>query len=513
MATKRLDMHKTKEILRLKWGRGLKHREIARSLAISAGSVGATVSRAKRAGLDWAKVEQLGDDELEALLFGRQRVPGAPRATPDWATVHLELRRPGVTLELLHVEYLERHPDGFRYSAFCRRYRIWAERQDPRMRQTHLAGDKMFVDYSGKRPNIIDRETGELRPVELFVATLGASNLTYAGATETQQVSDWLSSNVKALEYFGGVPRCVVPDQLRSAVRSPGRYEPLTQRSYAELGRHYGMAVVPARPLHPRDKAKVEVAVQIAQRWILARLRNEQFFALSDLNERIGELLEDLNARPMKRFGGASRREVFDRIERSELRQLPPTRYQKADWKKARVNIDYHIEFDKHYYSVPSQLLKEPVEVRATPTTVEVFHKEKRVAAHRRSSRIGQHTTTSEHMPKSHRAHAEWSPSRLIAWAETIGPHVRQLVESVLRDRPHPEMGYRSCLGILRLAKRYDNERLNAACERALRVNARSYRHVASVLKHGLDKVPLEEEGEPHNLGEHGNVRGPEYYH
>jgi transposase len=508
-------MYKTKEILRLKWCAKLTHRQIGRSLGISPGTVGGAVSRATLLGLGWAQVEPLSEPDLQVALYGaRRRVCTKPRPEPDLARIHMELRRPGVTLELLHLEYIEQHPEGYRYTAFCRRYKQWCERRDPRMRQVYQAGEKMLVDYSGKKPSIIDRQTGEVREVELFIAVLGASNLTFALATQTQQIGDWVHGHVQALEYFGGVPKCSVPDQLRSAVSSPHRYEPLIQRSFAELGRHYDMAIVPARPGRPRDKAKVEVAVQIAQRWILARIRNQQFYSLTELNERIGQLREELNQRPMKRFGGQSRRELFEKIERAELRPLPQERFELGIWKKAMVNIDYHIEFERHYYSVPHGLLKQPVELRATGATVEVFHAGKRVASHVRSRRIGQHTTTTEHMPKSHRAHAEWSPSRIINWADTIGPHTRMLVEAILSERPHPEMGYRSCLGILRLGKRYDEVRLEAACRRAVAVGARSYRHVACVLEKGLDRTPLDDEEAPQrSLGDHGNVRGSGYYH
>lgn len=512
MATERLDMRRTREILRLKWEQGLTHREVQRVLGVGLGSVGTAVSRAQRAGLTLEGLSELDDVALEELLYGRRTSSVVRPDPPPPERLDVELRRPGVTLELLHLEYLQEHPDGYRYTAFCNRYKAWKQRQSPRMRQHHRAGEKAFVDYAGVRPEVIDRVTGEVRRVELFVMVLGASNYTYVEASETQRLEDWTSSHAAALEYFGGAPKALVPDQLKSGVAKACSYEPLINQSYADLARHYGCVVMPARPAKPRDKAKVEVAVQIAERWILGRLRHERFFSLGELNVRIRELLEALNARPMKKYGGKSRRELFDEIERAHLGALPEQRYELARWKKARVNIDHHVEYDKHYYSVPYQLTGEQVEVRATAQALEVFHAGRRVASHRRGRAVGGHTTLSEHMSSAHRAHLEWSPSRLTAWAEKVGPCTKHLVESILSDRPHPEMGYRSCLGILRLERRYGSERLEAASKRALGLGARSYRPVHTILKNGLDRLSDEAEESDSRIPDHENVRGAEYY-
>jgi len=513
MATVRLDMKRTREILRLKWERGLTHRQIARSLSVSAGVVGSTMSRAKHAGLSPTTLDEVDDEQLERRLYGVKASEEKASPPPAPTHIHNELKRPGVTLELLHIEYLAENPNGLRYTAFCNRYRKWRERQDPRMRQVHRAGEKLFVDYAGKKPRVVDRTTGEVTEVELFVSALGASNKIYAEATATQQLEDWIGSHVRAFEFYGGAPEALVPDQLKSAVTKSDAYEPLANRTYADLGRHYDCVILPARPAKPRDKAKVEVAVQIAERWILARLRNETFYSLGELNQRIGELLKDLNDRPMKKLGSVSRNELFERIERAELKPLPTEKYELGHWKKARVNIDYHIEYDKHYYSVPHRLLKEEVEVRATKSLVEVFHGGKRVASHQRGRPLAGHTTNPEHMPASHRAHAGWSPSRLIAWGEKMGPHTQLMVESILKDRPHPEMGYRSCLGILRLEKTYGAERLEAACERALLVNARSYQPVTAMLKTGMDRQKQDDDGAATDIPSHENVRGSDYFH
>lgn len=325
MAAERLSMRKTREILRQKWVLGRSHREVAESLAISAGAVGAALARAKAAGVAWADVDALGEDALEERLYGRPAGAAEERPAPDCAYLHAERRRPGVTLALLHLEYLERHPNGYRYSQFCEIYRQWLARRRLSMRQVHVGGDKAFVDYSGKKPRIVDPRSGESIEVELFVAALGASSYTYAEATLTQSGPDWIASHVRALHDFGGAPNALVPDQLKSGVTTACRYEPAVQRTYEELAEHYSTTVLPARPKHPRDKAKVEVAVQVAQRWILARLRNQTFFSLAALNERIAELREELNDRPMRLYG-QSRRQLFERLDRPHLKTLPAGR-------------------------------------------------------------------------------------------------------------------------------------------------------------------------------------------
>ena len=511
MATERLSMRKTREILRLRWVLQLTHRDVAKSARSSVGAVHLAVSRAKKAGLDWAAVEALSDSELEAKLYG---VPfaGQDRPLPDFAYLHAERKKKGVTLELLHHEYLEQHPDGYRYSQFCDYYRDWLGKRRLTMRQEHLAGDKLFTDYSGKRPSIVDPATGEEKAVELFVAVLGASNYTFAEATLSQSGPDWIASHCRAFAFLGGVTAAVVPDQLKSAITRACRYEPGVQRTYEEMAAHYGTAIVPARPAHPRDKAKVEVGVQIAQRWILARLRNQIFFSLDALNERIAELLEELNDRVMRIYG-VSRRVLFERLDRPALRPLPPERFVYGEWLTAKVNIDYHVDVLRHYYSVPHSLVHEKVDVRISGATVEVFHGTRRVASHARSDARGRHTTEPSHMPLAHQQHLEWTPSRIVYWASTIGPNTKALVEAILEERRHPEQGYRSCLGILRLGKRYGDERLEAACGRAVAVRARSYRHVDSILKNGLDRVPLTPDAEPAGVGHHENVRGGDYYH
>jgi len=511
MATERLSMRKSREILYLKWVSGRRHRQIAASLHVSVGKVSQVVHRARAAGLDWPRAEALSEPDLETVLYGtpsRQvRV-----ALPDPQYLNAELRKPGVTLQLLHLEYLEHHPDGYRYTQFCAHYRRWLTTRGLVMRQVHRAGEKMFTDFAGKKPQWVDPLTGEAHDAELFVAVLGASNYTYAEAVDSQKVGDWIGCHTRALEYFGGSAAVVVPDQLKSGVTRSCRYEPEIQRTYEEWSHHYGTVIIPARPKKPRDKAKVEVGVQVVERWVVARLRHHTFFSLAELNRRIRELLDDLNARPMRHYG-QSRRERFESLDRPALKSLPAERFVYAEWKTVRVNIDYHVAIEYHYYSAPFALAGIDLDARVSASTVELFQKGERVAVHARSLVRGHFTTITAHMPKAHQKHLEWSPARLVNWARKIGPQTALLVEAILNDRPHPEQGYRSCLGLLRLGRVYGAERLEIACARSLSVRARSYRHVESILKNGLDRVaPRSAEAPAAHSAAHENVRGQTYY-
>jgi transposase len=461
----------------------------------------------------WPLPASLDDAELEKRLFPPPvTLPADERAVPDWPLVHRELKRKGVTLQLLWDEYKEANPQGFQYSWFCEHYRAWQGKVDVVMRQDHRAGEKLFVDYAGQTVEIIERDTGEVRDAQIFVAVLGASNYSYAEATLTQTLPDWIGSHVRAFAYFKALPAIVVPDNLKSGVHLAHRYEPELNATYAEMARHYGVAIVPTRSAKPRDKAKVESGVLVVERWILARLRNRSFFSLGELNAAIAELLEDLNARPFKKLPG-NRRELFETLDRLAMMPLPGRAYEYAEWKKARVNIDYHVAIDKHYYSVPYQLVKEQLDARVSANTVELLYKGKRVASHRRSRQPGRHTTVTAHMPKAHRDYAEWTPERLLRWAEETGKATAKLVETILTSRPHPQHGYRACLGIMRLGKTYGEVRLEAASRRALAIGACSYKSVESILKNNLDKKPLPPTTVESPAIEHNNLRGPDYYH
>lgn len=505
-------MHVLREILRQKLVLGLTNRRVAAAVGVSAGKVHSVYSDARSLGIDAAAVEAMSDAELTLRLYPKTAA-ACCRPAPDCARLHLELRRRAVTLALLHVEYLAEQPDGLRYSAFCERYREWLKRQSPVMRQVHIAGDKLFVDYSGMKARLVDPLTGEVTEVELFVAVLGASNYTYAEATRTQRVSDFVASIARALTFIGGVPCAIVPDQLKSAVIKACRYDPAVQRTTAELGRHYNTTILPARPMSPRDKAKVEVGVQVAERWLLARIRNETFASLGELNRRLAELTEIINTRTMRAYK-ASRRELFERLDKPALGPLPAEPFQASAWKRVALNIDYHVEFEGHLYSAPHTLLREELWVRATASSLEIFHLGNRVTCHARSHVRGGRTTNPEHMPSTHRAHAEWTPSRILSWAATVGESTRALCDVILRERRHPEWGYRSCLGLFRLAKKYSDARLEAASTRALFAGARSYRHVLTILQHNLDQQPLPTPELPAAAGKsHENVRGRDYYH
>lgn len=504
-------MHVLREILRQKLGLQRSHRSIAQSLGVSVGKVAEVWSHARSMDIKIEEVDAMSDEALEQRFYPSRTEVRRPE--PEYSIIHLELRKPGMTLALAHAEYLEREPKGLGYSAFCGRYREWTKRQSPVMRQTHKAGDKLFVDYAGIKPRLTDPVTGEITEVELFVAVLGASNYTYAEATRTQRVEDFVSSLARTLTFMGGVPAAIVPDQLKSAVVSSCRYDPAIQRTTAELARFYGTTILPARPKSPRDKAKVEVAVQIAERWLLACIRNETFATLGELNSRLLELTQKLNLRVMRTYQ-ASRRELFERLERPALSPLPESPFEVSTWKRVRLNIDYHVEFDHHLYSAPYRYLREELWIRATASTVELYHAGERIAAHIRSFVALGRTTLAEHMPSSHRAQAEWSPSRILSWASKVGPNTHALCDAILQKRTHPELGYRACLGLFRLAQKYGDARVEAACARALYSGGHNYRHVSTILQYNLDTQPLPEREQPASTGiPHENIRGPDYYH
>jgi transposase len=507
----RLSMRKIRDVLRLS-AAGMSKREISASLGVSATAARECIRRARGAGIDWPLPEGLTDEALEVQLYPSPTAAAKDRRPqPDWAALHRELRRPGVTLQLLWEEHRAVHPDGYGYSRYCELYRTWAARLSPTMRQSHVAGERLFVDYAGTTLAVINASSGEAMTAQLFVAVLGASSYTYAEATWTQGLSDWIGSHTRSFAFIGGVPSMVVSDNLRSGITKACFYEPEVNRTYAEMAAHYDTAIVPARPYRARDKAKVEVGVQVATRFIIAKLRNRQFFSLSALNAAIAELVAQINNR-VSRHLGASRRALFEELERAALKPLPVELYVFAEWKECRVGIDYHIEIDKHYYSVPHQLLREKVWTRITARTIEVFHRGTRVAAHVRSSSEREQTTVREHMPSSHRRYAEWTLERLRHNAGEIGCNTAALVEIILQERTHPEQGFRACVGILRLAKTYSRERLEAACSRALEIGARSYSSVNSILKSNLDRqrpaVPADGPAITHD-----NIRGPTYFH
>lgn len=514
MPTERLAMRKIKEILRLRYGLRLSIRQIACSCSMSHGGVSNYLQRVKVAHLSWPLPDDLDDTALEARLFPSATETAAKDAPfPDYPRIHEELRsHRHLTLSLLWQEYKEDHVDGYQYSRFCELYREWANKIDIAMRQEHRAGDKTYVDHAGPTVPVIDPESGELREASIFVAVLGASSYTYAEATWTRGLYDWIGSHIRAFEFFSGVSEAIVPDNWRTAVTKACWYEPDLNLTYRDLAEHYGTVILPARARKPRDKAKVEVAVLLVERWILAALRHQTFVGLAKLNRAIRELLEGFNHRKFRKLD-TTRAELFERLERPALKPLPAEPFVFGEWKKARVNIDYHIEIERHYYSVPFELRGEEVEARIRSATVEIFHKNHRAAIHARSSVAGGFSTLAEHRPPKHRQYLEWTPERLVNWARKIGPSAAGVAQYILQSRQYPEQGYRACLGLMRLARRYPPERVEAACTRALAVNACSYRSVKSILEMGLDHQSIEEAKTPdaHRMM-HANVRGAAYY-
>lgn len=510
MAAERLSMRKIKEVLRLR-AAGHSDRSIARSLGVSHSTVRQYRQRAEAAGVGWPPPEELSESALEGRLFPPPPPASLERPLPEWSQIHRSLKGKNVTLQLLWLEYKESTPEGLQYSQFCERYRQWRGRVDVVLRQEHKAGEKVFVDFAGQTIPVICRETGEVRDAQIFVGVLGASSYTYAEACESQALPEWITAHVRMYEFFGGVPAVTVPDNLKSGVRHACYYEPDVNPTYQEMAAHYATTVLPTRTAKPRDKAKAEAGVLLVERWILARLRNHTFFSFTELNQEIRRLLGSLNERRFQKIDG-SRRTLFEALDRPALQPLPTRRFEYAEWKKARVNIDYHVDVLGHYYSVPYTLVRQAVEARISGSTVEVFHDGHRVAAHVRSRRKGGFTTEPTHRPKSHQKHLEWTPSRIIRWAKQTGPRTAELVNRIIEERPHPEQGYRACLGLLRLGERHGAERLEAACNRALHIRGISYRSVKSILQSGLDRTPIEDQAPLILPQEHENLRGAHYY-
>lgn len=512
MPTERLSMRKIREVLRLSLGGKLSARAVSQSCGLGRTTVREYLQRASKAGLSWPLPEGMADADLEALLFPPPVSPGqAPRPLPDWQTLHEERKRKGVTLFLLWEEYKGVHPGGYEYSRFCDLYRQWAGKLPVWMRQEHKAGEKLFVDYAGMTMPVVNGKTGEVRQAQIFVATLGASHYTYAEGTWTQTLPDWIASHVRALEFLGGVPGLIIPDNLKSGVSHPCRYDPDANPTYLEFAEHYGTAIMPARVRRPQDKSPVESGVKGVEQRILAKLRNRTFFSLTELNQAIAQLLAEYNGRPFQQLEG-SRRSLFETVDQPALKPLPQTRYEYAEWQKARVSLDYHVCADGHYYSVPYRLVKEEVHIRLTNTHVEIFHKGARVASHFRAHKKHQHTTQKGHMPEGHRAHAEWTPERVVRWVGKAGDATAEVAERILASRPHPQQGFRACMGIKRLGETYGQERLEAACRRALAIQSPSYKSVKSILEKRLDQQPLPDTKRNTPPVQHENLRGAAYY-
>lgn len=509
MARERLSMRKLSEVLRLRLEKKLSVRQISRSCDLARSTVADYLGRARVAGVGWPLPDGMDERRLEVLLFPAQPA-GIQRLELDMAYIHREMKRPHVTLQLLWEEYRSREADGYGYSQYCQKYRDWLGRQAISLRQAHRAGDKLFIDFAGDTIPIHDPLTGEVSRGHLFVAVLGCSNYTYAEVTATEKLEDWIDAIIRALEFFGGVPNIVVPDNTKALVSSPCWYDPDINITFHELAEHYSFAALPTRPGKPKDKSKVEAGVLIAERWILARLRDQRFFSLGEVNEAVGSLLTRLNEHPFKKLPGC-RKELFARIEKPALKPLPERRYELAHWKKVAVNIDYHVEVDGHYYSVPYTLIRQELMARYTRSGVELFHKSRRVAVHVRSYQKGRHTTIQEHRPPAHAKYLEWTPERILSWAGTVGSNCTEAARQLMAERTIPEHAFRPCMGIIRLGKRYGNDRVDRACLRALKMHIVGYRHIESMLKTGRDQLPdADAANRPAVL--HDNLRGAAYY-
>jgi len=512
-------MRRVREMLRLSRGAGLGVREVARRTGIAPSTLREMLRRFERSGLGWPLALDLTDTDLEARLYGEAGTKQGHRRRPepDWAALNRELKRKHVTLQILWDEYIEASPDGYRYSRFCELYRAFEARLPVTMRQTHLGGDKLFVDYAGDTvPVIVEPRTGLVRQAHIFVAVMGGSSLTFAQASWTETLGDWIDAHVEAFAYFGGAARLLVPDNPKVAIIKSCFYDPQVNRTYGEMAAYYDTAVLPARPRRPRDKAKVEAAVRIVERWLLGALRNRRFSSLAQVNAAIAQLLVRLNEQRVLRYVGRTRRQLFEELDAPRLKPLPAEPYALAEWRVRKVGLDYHVDFDSHFYSVPYRHARATVEVRATLRTLEVFLKGERIAAHLRGSGDGKHTTISEHMPSSHRRYADWTLERILREARGLGPSVGLLCQLILEHRPHPEQGFRSCMGIVELAKSFGAVRLEAACLRALELNVRSYRPVRSILDNRLDGQPIRRPGESEDdapVLDHPNIRGSGYYH
>jgi transposase len=510
MPRTRTEMMRIREVLRLKFDLRCSDSQVARGAGCARSTVQDYLQRVRATGLSYEQLIALDDGALDQRLFPPRELRNTTRLLPDWEAIERELRGRGVTLRLLWLEYAQGHSDAYQYTQFLKRFRAWQQAsRPPVMRQVHRAGETLEVDYAGMTMMVSDH--GVAREAQIFVASLPCSQLIYAEATWTQGLEDWLSAHVRALAVIGGCTEKLVPDNTKAGVTTASYYDPVLNRSYHELARHYGIAVVPTRVRRPRDKSSVENAVKQVERWVLAPLRHRQFLSLDDANTAIADGVEAFNNRPFSPPREGSRRSLFEAIERAALRSLPAEPFVIGQWLTARANIDYHVAVDRHFYSVPYRLVHARVDVFLTSTAVSVFFKGERVASHVRSFVVGKHTTVAEHMPPAHQAMAQRTPDRLRQDAAALGVATAAYVDRLLSAREHPEQGVRSCLGVLRLAKTYGRERLELACERALAAGAQSSRYLEQLLKADR-RQPFLAAKPDDGLGVHVNVRGPRYY-
>ena len=509
----KIDIKKALEILRLKFLLKLSNRAIGGIVHVSPSSISRYTAPIIQRSLDWEQLEKMEYAAIADLLITKkQHVSDQDLIKLDFNMIHQELKKKTVTLQLLWEEHRETYQEkAYGRTKFFKMYRDWLKKTKVTMRQDHKAGDKLFIDYAGSTVSIVDGQSGEIREAQIFIAVMGASSYTFSEAVWSQKMQDWIGSHVRAFTFFQGVAALLVPDNLRSCTTKACRYEPVINDTYLAMAKHYNTAILPARPVKPRDKAKAEAGVQLVGRWILARLRHQKFFSLLALNQAISRLLVDLNAKPFQKLKG-SRLSLFEAIDKPALKPLPDKPYEYTEFKKAQLGLDYHVEVDGHYYSAPYELAHEMVELRITEKVIEILHKNTRVASHVRSYRKGSHTTITEHMPKKHQKHMQWTPGRFLNWANTIGPKTFDLTKRLIEKKDHPEQAYRACLGLLNLVRQYGSERLEAACQRAIHYRVFTRRSVAEILKTGLDRLPLDQKTPKKTNDSHKNIRGPHYF-
>ena len=514
MPRKKITMRKIKEIFRLKYQLNLSNSKISKSLMISKSSVSKYIDYASEKGLSWEQVKDLSETELKNLLFFEEDkiTNKSKKQLPDWKSVFEELKQKGVTLLLLWNEYKEEYPDGYKYSQYCDLYKKWRKKLNPSMRQNHKGGEKLFIDYAGVKVPIINSVEGKIRGANIFVATFGASNYFYTEAHFEQTKKNWINAHVRAFEYFRGVSEILVPDNLKAGVTSPCYYEPDINATYHEMSEHYNIVVIPARVRKPKDKAAVEVCVQVIEQSILAVIRKRQYFSISQLNKDLRYYMEQINNREMKHIG-KSRKELFEIVDFPNLKPLPQRDFIFTEWKKAKVGIDYHVRFDSNFYSVPYKYIHSNTDIKATERIIEVFLNGESIASHMRAYEVYNYITKEEHMPQNHQDMLKWTPKRIKDWANKIGTQTGLLISELIKSRAHPEQAYRSCLGILGLAREYDNNSLELACKRANHFGSLSYKKVKNILKSGLFQEDTEEAIINETVSsDHSNLRGKEYY-
>lgn len=506
-------MRKLREVFRLKFEFKYSHRQIAQSVGISPGTVSEYLFLFRASGASWNEVSSYSEEQLEQVVYKHPpegRIGSRPQ--PDWPKIRLEMQRKGVTLSLLWSEYKTQHPNGLGYTQFTKCYSNYAKTLDPVMRFVHKAGEKTFVDYAGLTMEWIEPATGVIHKAQIFVGCLGCSHFIFAEATKSQSMDDWIGSHIHMFEAFGGVTQMVIPDNLKSGVTKAHRYDPDINRSYHEMALHYDVAVMPTRVVSPRDKAKVESAVQIVERQIIAPLRHHTFTSLHELNQAISLKLTELNNKPMQRIG-LSRLQQFEQIEKSTLKPLPSKAFSMQEWKYAKVHIDYHIVLNKHFYSVPHVLIGKQVQVAFTKNCIQVFHEGQRVAMHVRDDTPNRFSTLEEHMPKKHSEYLQEmrdvSIDRLMSWAQTIGPHTKACVAGFFKARCYPQQAIRAVLGLKRLSVHYGREAFEKACAHTISLHNYRYKTVEDVLKH---KLYAPKETNTRVITQSAHFRGADYY-